>query len=82
MGITLSFYFTSTRLKWQKKPKLTHRQKRQVSTNRSLRLTKTPIEHDNLGTAQPATVVGRFGKHANVEDANGEATQMPYTSHY
>ena len=55
-----------------KKPKLTHRQKRQVSTNRSLRLTKTPIEHDNLGTAQPGIVVGRFGKHANVEDANGK----------
>ncbi len=55
-----------------KKPKLTHRQKRQVSTNRSLRLTKTPIEHNNLGTAQPAIVVGRFGKHANVEDANGK----------
>lgn len=54
-----------------KKPKLTHRQKRQVSTNRSLRLTKTPIEHDNLGTAQAGTVVGRFGKHANVEDTSG-----------
>lgn len=54
-----------------KKPKLTHRQKRQVSTNRSLRLTKTPIEHDNLGTAQGGKVVGRFGKHANVEDTSG-----------
>jgi ribosome biogenesis GTPase / thiamine phosphate phosphatase len=54
-----------------KKPKLTHRQKRQVSTNRSLRLSKTPIEHDNLGTAQAGIVVGRFGKHANVEDTSG-----------
>lgn len=54
-----------------KKPKLTHRQKRQVSTNRSLRLSQSPIEHDNLGTAQPGIVVGRFGKHANVEDAEG-----------
>ncbi|MEN8823562.1 small ribosomal subunit biogenesis GTPase RsgA [Glaciecola sp. HTCC2999] len=54
-----------------KKPKLTHRQKRQVSTNRSKRLAQAPIEHDHLGVAQPGLVVGRFGKHANVEDEQG-----------
>ncbi len=55
-----------------KKPKLTHRQTRQVSVNRTRRLQQAPVENDQLGTSQPGTVVGRFGKHANVEDSQGQ----------
>jgi ribosome biogenesis GTPase len=58
-----------------KKPKLTHRQKRQVAANRSKRLqekhatssSSTPDESSLLS----GTVIGRFGKHADVEDTSG-----------
>lgn len=58
-----------------KKPKLTQRQKRQVATNRSKRLQE---KHANSSSSTPdesallsGTVVGRFGKHADVEDTSG-----------
>ncbi|MEP2650466.1 MAG: small ribosomal subunit biogenesis GTPase RsgA [Paraglaciecola sp.] len=58
-----------------KKPKLTHRQKRQVSVNRTKRLSepskKSEIEDNQLGEQQTGRVIGRFGKHANVEDDLG-----------
>ncbi len=55
-----------------KRPKLTHKQKRQVSTNRTKRLKQeTAPDTENLGEQQTAKVIGRFGKHADVEDALG-----------
>jgi ribosome biogenesis GTPase len=55
-----------------KKPKLTDRQKRQVSVNRTKRLAGDnkpgEVEDSQLGEQQSGRVVGRFGKHANVED--------------
>lgn len=55
------------------KPKLTHRQRRQVSTNRQKRLSGNDIvENDEqLDTARSGTVIGRFGKHADVEESSG-----------
>lgn len=57
-----------------KKPKLTHKQRRQVAANRSKRLqdknspsTKTVDESQLIR----GTVIGRFGKHADVEDDAG-----------
>ena len=57
-----------------KKPKLTKRQKRQVSVNRSKRLTnqKAEIADDQFGDQQTGRVTGRFGKHADVEDSQGQ----------
>ena len=57
-----------------KKPKLTHRQKRQVAANRARRLKDKVLDPKNsLDTAKltQGRVVGRFGKHADVEDAEG-----------
>lgn len=58
-----------------KKPKLTNKQQRQVSTNRSRRMTSDrPVnttDDSQLGERQSGKVVGRFGKHANVEDQQG-----------
>lgn len=58
-----------------KKPKLTKRQTRQVSVNRSKRLSNdakpTEIEDNQLGEQQSGRVIGRFGKHADVEDEAG-----------
>lgn len=56
-----------------KKPKLTHRQKRQVSVNRNKRLKsqKTGPVDEQLGEQQKGTVIGRFGKHADVEGDDG-----------
>lgn len=58
-----------------KKPKLTKRQKRQVSENRTKRLSKDSaskgIEDNQLGDQQAGRVIGRFGKHADVEDKDG-----------
>ncbi len=56
-----------------KKPKLTHRQKRQVAANRSKRLNAAPSQ-ETINTADliPGRVVGRFGKHADVEIADKE----------
>lgn len=56
-----------------KKPKLTHKQKRQVSANRSKRLSdnRTTTSEEQLGEQQKGVVIGRFGKHADVEGADG-----------
>lgn len=60
-----------------KKPKLTHKQKRQVSVNRSRRLTQksTAPNDEQLGEQQSGIVIGRFGKHADVEGENGEVVR-------
>lgn len=52
-----------------KKPKLSDRQKRQVKENRDKRLSNKRNSHDDkhLGEEQKGRVIGRFGKHANVE---------------
>lgn len=60
-----------------KKPKLTHRQKRQVAANRNKRLTQkhdddTPVDEASLESGK---VIGRFGKHADVEDSNGNVSR-------
>lgn len=59
-----------------KKPKLTHRQKRQVAANRQRRLDKkhqaAQTDTANLHTGQ---VIGRFGKHADVEDSAGTVSR-------
>ncbi|QJR80518.1 small ribosomal subunit biogenesis GTPase RsgA [Alteromonas pelagimontana] len=60
-----------------KKPKLTQRQKRQVAANRNRRLQdKQESPESNSPVADEASllsgqVIGRFGKHADVEDADG-----------
>ncbi|WP_340678936.1 small ribosomal subunit biogenesis GTPase RsgA [Paraglaciecola sp.] len=58
-----------------KKPKLTHQQNRQVSDNRSRRMSNTKSNTDlddlQLGEQQSGKVIGRFGKHADIEDING-----------
>lgn len=57
-----------------KKPKLTHRQKRQVEANRSKRLRTKTGKADTVtdeSTLSLGRVVGRFGKHADVEDSDG-----------
>ena len=58
-----------------KKPKLTNQQKRQVSHNRSRRLASNKLSSDlddaQLGPQQTGKVIGRFGKHADVEDSQG-----------
>ncbi|MFQ3197545.1 MAG: ribosome biogenesis GTPase [Paraglaciecola sp.] len=56
-----------------KKPKLTQKQSRQVSTNRTKRLAKpsSAPQDDQLGEQQIGKVIGRFGKHADIEDAQG-----------
>ncbi|AXR05234.1 small ribosomal subunit biogenesis GTPase RsgA [Salinimonas sediminis] len=57
-----------------KKPKLTHRQNRRVAANRKRRIEDTQLpetegtDSDNLAAGR---VVGRFGKHADVEDSEG-----------
>ncbi|MCF2948089.1 small ribosomal subunit biogenesis GTPase RsgA [Paraglaciecola aquimarina] len=55
-----------------KKPKLTKKQKRQVSVNRSKRLSKntatSEMEDNQFAEQQSGRVIGRFGKHADVED--------------
>lgn len=57
-----------------KRPKLTHKQKRQVSANRKKRLKdKQSIPSDDqLADLQEGTVIGRFGKHADVENSDRE----------
>ncbi|MBU2978678.1 small ribosomal subunit biogenesis GTPase RsgA [Alteromonas sp. C1M14] len=57
-----------------KKPKLTHKQKRQVAANRVRRLgNKDGDNKQQIDKTQllPGRVVGRFGKHADVEDESG-----------
>lgn len=57
-----------------KKPKLTKKQKRQVSVNRSKRLSdgasQNEMEDNQFEEQQTGRVIGRFGKHADVEDQN------------
>jgi ribosome biogenesis GTPase len=60
-----------------KRPKLTHKQKRQVSTNRQKRLhtSETFPNDEQFDESRHGIVVGRFGKHANVQDAQGIVTK-------
>lgn len=60
-----------------KKPKLTHKQRRQVSSNRSKRLISkdTFSDDEQLGESRAAVVIGRFGKHADVEETSGVITK-------
>ena len=55
-----------------KKPKLSVKQRRQVQHNRQKRLNKNEpeVNDTNLGDQISGRVIGRFGKHANVEDMN------------
>ncbi|MDP5031513.1 MAG: small ribosomal subunit biogenesis GTPase RsgA [Paraglaciecola sp.] len=59
-----------------KKPKLTNQQKRQVSSNRVRRMATTrpasELDDNQLGEQQAGKVIGRFGKHADVEDSQGK----------
>lgn len=56
-----------------KRHKLTHRQQRQVSRNRQRRLHQEHLpQDDQLGEQQTGVVVGRFGQHADVENARGD----------
>nr|WP_269468580.1 small ribosomal subunit biogenesis GTPase RsgA [Alteromonas sp. ASW11-130] len=56
---------------------MTHRQQRQVAANRSKRLGKGPAE-EKVNTADliEGRVVGRFGKHADVEVYDDEGHQI------
>lgn len=59
-----------------KKPKLTQRQRRQIAANRSKRLNKK----DDAATTDTSShiegrVIGRFGKHADVEDKEHKVTR-------
>lgn len=58
------------------KRKLTQQQKRRMSANRAKRLSKEePITGDPSANSSPtisATVIGRFGQHADVEIQSGE----------
>lgn len=56
-----------------KKPKLTQRQRRQVSANRAKRLQKSEVfsADEFVDEQQNGRVIGRFGKHADVEDNTG-----------
>ncbi len=61
-----------------KKPKLTQRQKRQVAANRARRLNDKGGNQKNAIDASkliPGRVVGRFGKHADVEDQQGNVSR-------
>lgn len=56
-----------------KKPKLSHGQKRRVDANHQRRLQKPQqdIDESLLGSAQEGLVISRFGKHADIEDEQG-----------
>lgn len=52
-----------------KKPKLSHRQKRQVAANRQKRLSTKQLQSSpDLSSLQAGRVIGRFGKQAAVQD--------------
>ncbi len=57
-----------------KKPKLSHGQQRRVSANHQKRLQKPQADIDDslLGPPQEGLVISRFGKHADIEDSNGD----------
>lgn len=52
-----------------KKPKLSHRQRRQVAANRKKRLAEKQQSSADISSLLPGRVVGRFGKQADVQDA-------------
>ncbi len=61
-----------------KRQKLTHKQKRQVSTN--LKRRRDKLETDDralagLGQPEEGRVIGRFGQHADIENVNGEVSR-------
>lgn len=61
-----------------KKPKLTQRQKRQVAANRKRRLEQkhtTAVPSPDLQNMVAGRVIGRFGKHADVENCTGEVSR-------
>lgn len=61
-----------------KKPKLTQRQKRQVAANRKRRLEQkqtTAVPSQDLQNLVAGRVIGRFGKHADVENDAGEVSR-------
>lgn len=59
-----------------KKPKLSHRQKRQVAANRQKRLTgKHQQSSPDLSSLLAGRVVGRFGKQAAVQDNEGNTVR-------
>ena len=61
-----------------KKPKLTQRQKRQVAANRSKRLKekgKQTASSADLSSLEAGKVIGRFGKHADIEDTSGAVSR-------
>lgn len=61
-----------------KRPKLTHKQRRQVSENRRRRLAASEqspsqiVDAEEWGEQIEGVVIGRFGKHADVEDVTGK----------
>jgi len=57
-----------------KRPKLSHGQKRRVDANLQRRLEKPQKDIDDslLGPAQEGLVISRFGKHADIEDEQGQ----------
>ena len=64
-----------------KKPKLTHRQKRQVSKNRAARLADPKQADIDLSRSETGIVVSRFGKHAIVEARSGEQVGAAFKCH-
>lgn len=54
-----------------KKPKLSHRQKRQVAANRQKRLAQKEQCQADIATMHPGRVIGRFGKQASVQEPDG-----------
>lgn len=61
-----------------KKPKLTHKQRRQVAANRQKRIRSQADESTTSLDASEflaGRVTGRFGKHADVEDEQGNITR-------
>lgn len=57
-----------------KKHKLSHGQQRRVQANQQRRLKKAEPQPDDslLGPAQEGLVISRFGKHADIEDDQGQ----------
>ena len=58
-----------------KKPKLSHRQKRQVAANRQKRLSRKQQSSADLSSLLTGRVIGRFGKQADVQDTEGNVVR-------
>ena len=58
-----------------KKPKLSHRQKRQVAANRQKRLSGKQQSSADLSSLLAGRVIGRFGKQADVQDKEGNVVR-------